>query len=249
MTAAPEPEPEPVTRTAPRRVRRAVLTQQWRDVAFLHWPVDPAAVGALLPAGLRPDTLDGRCYVGLIALRIVRTGVLGGPGLPYLGSMAETNVRLYSVDGQGRRGVVFRSMDASRLVPALAGRWAAGLPYTWSRLRVRRDGDLRTYTARRRWPGRRGGSSAVTIRVGAPITAPTALDDFLTARWALHVPGRDRTRFWPNEHAAWPLHRAEVEHLADELVGAAGVALPDGPPASVLWSPGLRVRFGPREPG
>jgi hypothetical protein len=62
-----------------------------------------------------PDVLCGVTYVGLVAFRMHRVGWLWSPGVPYLGSFPETNVRLYSVDAHGRRGVVFRSMDAGRL--------------------------------------------------------------------------------------------------------------------------------------
>jgi uncharacterized protein YqjF (DUF2071 family) len=40
---------EPVTDTAPRPAGRTLFTQGWRDVAFLHWAVDPALVARLLP--------------------------------------------------------------------------------------------------------------------------------------------------------------------------------------------------------
>jgi len=81
---------------------------------------------------------------------VVRIGVLSAPGLPYLGTFCETNVRTYSVDGQGRRGVVFLSLDAARLAPVIVGR-ATGLPYLWSRMRITRahDGAI-AYTSRRR---------------------------------------------------------------------------------------------------
>ncbi len=52
------------------------------------------------------------------------TGFGYGPGV--LGSFLETNVRLYSVDGTGRRGVVFLSLDTPRLDVALAARAALG---------------------------------------------------------------------------------------------------------------------------
>src|SRR4051812_22566986 len=110
---------EPVSEHASRPVHRSVLVQRWHDLAFLHWPADPDAVQPFLPEGTRPDTLDGVTYVGLIGFRMVGLGLLNGPGLPYLGTFCETNVRLYSVDGAGRRGVVFLTLDASRLVPVL----------------------------------------------------------------------------------------------------------------------------------
>ena len=239
---------EPLTPTAPRPAGRTLSTQGWRDVTFLHWSVDPARVAPLLPVGTVPDVHDGCTYVGLIPFRRHRVGLLGAPGLPWLGSFAETNVRLYSVDGQGRRGVVFRSLDAERLLPVLAGRLAARLPYAWSRMRMERDGDVVTYTSRRRLPGPRGAGSRVVVRVGAALPEVGPLARFLTARWGLHRPGRHGTVYWPNEHGEWPLHRAELLDLDESLLSAAGLDPATGPPGSVLFSPGVAARFGPPLP-
>jgi uncharacterized protein YqjF (DUF2071 family) len=236
---------EPVTPTAPRPAGRTVFTQGWRDVAFLHWRVEPAAVAPLLPPGTRPDVHDGTSWVGLIPFRMRRIGLLGSPGLPYLGSFLETNVRLYSVDEQGRRGVVFRSLDADRLLPVLTAR-ALGLPYLWARMRVDRVGDRLTYTSARRWPGPRGAGTRLTVRVGGRITEPGPLEHFLTGRWGLHQTTLGRTAYWPNEHPAWPLHAAELVGCKEDLLAAAGLPGLPGPPDSVLFSPGVDVRFGPR---
>jgi uncharacterized protein len=238
--------PETVSPTSPRPVRRTVFTQGWRDVTFLHWAVDPALVAPLLPAGARPDELDGATYVGLIPFRMRRIGLLGAPGLPYLGSFAETNVRLYSVDDQGRRGVVFRSLEADRLLPVLAARWVAGLPYLWSRMRIDRDGDVISYRSSRRWPGPRGAGGTIAVRIGAELPGPDPLAHFLTARWGLHQTTGRRLAYWPNEHPEWPLYIAELLELTDDLVGAAGLPSVGGAPDSVLFSPGVDVRFGPR---
>lgn len=236
---------EPVTATAPRPVRRTLLTQGWRDVTFLHWALDPDRVAPLLPPGTVPDLHDGATYVGVIPFRMLRIGVLGAPGLPYLGSFAETNVRLYSVDEEGRRGVVFLSLDADRLLPVLAARWIARLPYLWSRMRVTRSGDEVTYTSRRRWPGPAGAHSRISIRVGERLAEPDPLARFVTGRWGLHRPGTPGSAYWPNEHGEWPLHRAVVLELQESLASAAGLDPLRGAPDSVLFSPGVDVRFGP----
>lgn len=236
---------EPVDCAPAQRFRRAVLGQRWENLTFLHWPVAPELVAPLLPVGTRPDTLDGVSYVGLIGFRMVGLGLGRGPGVPYFGSFHETNVRLYSVDHTGRRAVVFRSLDASRLVPVLVARATLRLPYLWSRMSLERDGDHYTYRCRRRWPGPAGTTSRMVVRVGAPIAEPTPLEHFVTARWGLHTRAYGRTLHLPNWHPRWPLHRAELRHLDDELVAAAGLPPPAGPPASVLFSPGVPVRFGP----
>jgi uncharacterized protein YqjF (DUF2071 family) len=244
MTVVP---PEPVTPLAPRDPGRTVFTQDWTEITFIHWAVDPSLVAPNLPRGVAPDEFDGATYIGLIPFSMRRIGLLGTPPVPYFGTFLETNVRLYGVDAEGRRGVVFSSLEATRLATVAATRWTVGLNYVWSRMRLERDRNRITYSSTRRWPGPRGASSTVTARVGAPVE-PTPLDLFLTARWGLFLADRGgTTRYWPNEHPSWPLRAATVEHLEDELVAAAGFpGVTERPPDSVLFSEGVHTRFGPR---
>ncbi|WP_448627231.1 YqjF family protein [Geodermatophilus sp. URMC 64] len=225
---------EPVRAEPPDDVRPVLLRQTWRDVAFLHWPLDPARAAPLLPPGTEPDVLDGVTYAGLVALRIVRTAPARGPAVPYLGSFDEVNVRLYSVDSRGRRGVVFLRMDAGRLLPVLAARALPRLPYVWSATRVRRDGDRYTVAA---------GPRRLGLRIGDPLT-PGPLEHFLTARWALHTRVAGRTVRVPLAHPPWRLHAAELTESAGDPL--AGLLPAGGDPVGVLYSPGVDdVRLGP----
>ena len=235
---------EPVTVSAARRVGRALLTQRWLDLTFVHWPADPRLVAPLLPNGARPDLFGGTSYVGLVAFRMHRVGLFGLPGLPYLGTFPETNVRLYSVSRDGRRGVAFRSLEAARLAPVLVARWGVRLPYMWARMRVDRDEDVVTYTSTRRWPGPRGAHARLRVRIGEPLAEPSELEHFLTARWGLHSAWHGRPIYLPNEHPRWRLHKARLLSLDEDLVSAAGLPAPAADPISVLYSPGLPVHFG-----
>jgi uncharacterized protein YqjF (DUF2071 family) len=235
---------EPISALTPRPVRRPLLSQSWRDVTFLHWPVAPNVVAAHLPAGVRPDVLDGVSYVGLIGFRMVGLGFGRGPGIPYLGTFSEINVRLYGVDAEGRRGVVFPSLESSRLLSALGARLGFWLPYMWSAISITRDGEEFDYRSRRRLLGPRPATSSFRVRVGEPIAEPSELEAWVTARWGLHVRAWGRTRYVPNEHPAWPLRRAELQRIDDTLVEASGLPSPAGPPASVLFSEGVSVTFG-----
>ncbi|MFD7321700.1 YqjF family protein [Streptomyces sp. NPDC059875] len=236
--------PSSVTPDAPVDIPDPLLTQQWLDLAFLHWAVDPDVVAGLLPSGTVPDTHDGVTYVGLIAFRMHRVGWLRLPGVPYLGSFPETNVRLYSVDAEGRRGVVFRSMDAARLLPVMTGRLGFRLPYLWSRMSVRTAGDTVAYSSSRRWPGPRGAYSRITLRTGERIEEPTDLEHFLTARWGMHNAFFGGTAYLPNHHPRWPLYRAELMACEENLLAAAGLPEPVDGPVSVLYSPGVPVSLG-----
>jgi uncharacterized protein len=244
MTAV-EKEPLPISVDAAPLARAQIMHQWWKDVAFLHWRVDPDAVAPLLPVGTQPDTFDGSSWVGLIPFRMVGAGIARGPAVPWLGSFAETNVRLYSVDASGRRGVVFRSLETSRLAVVFGARLTFGVPYCWARMRVRHVDRGIEYTTTRRWPGRRGIGARVVITPQADVVTSDPLAAFLTARWGLHSRWVGRTLYTPNQHGPWPLHRATVQHLDDELVAAAGLpGVTAREPDSVLWSPGVRTVFG-----
>ena len=234
---------EPLSSDAPELAGRVMMNQSWRDLTFLHWAVDPEAVAHRMPPGVRPDTLDGVTYVGLIPFRMVEAGIATGRGVPWFGSFLETNVRLYSVDETGRRGIVFLSLDADRAAVVLGARAAFALPYRWARMRHRVSGDVHTYDAQLRRPTERA-RSHVVVRSGQP-RARTEVDEFVSARWGLHVQAWGRTRYVPNRHEAWPVHHAEVLELEDGLM--ASVGLPDlatRSPDHVAFSPGVTTQFG-----
>lgn len=227
---------------APPLAGRVVSTQRWRDVAFVHWTVPVDAVRRFFPAGTEPDTYDGETYVGLVAFTMSRVAVGRGPAIPWLGSFRETNVRLYSRDGQGRQGVVFLSLDAERLAFVLGARYAYRVPYAWSRMRTATDGPRTAWSTRRRWPDR-GRVSRVDLEVGPRIES-TGLDVFLTARWGSHSRWHGRTLWTPIEHEPWPLHSAALVACSGDLVTSPGLPVDGWPTVPVRWSPGVRTVFG-----
>jgi uncharacterized protein YqjF (DUF2071 family) len=237
-----EPQPaEPITPDPPRAVRVPVMRQLWRHVVLLHWETDPDVARSRLPAGVDLDLFDGKAYVGLVALtmQVELAGVLP---LPFVGAFAELNVRLYTVDRQGRRGLSFVSMDAGHLLPAVAGRWAYGLPYRWAAATpARRRRETVTYDFRRRSDDHP--RCRLAVHVADRIARPSPMEEFVTARWVLHWTAARRVLWCPIEHPRWDLRTATVLSLEDELVTAAGLPL-SGAPVSVLYSPGTRTRVG-----
>lgn len=228
---------------------RVLMSQDWCDLAFLHWAVDPDRVRPLLPPGVEPDLLDGRTYVGLVPFTMVGAGPGRDHPVPWLGTFLETNVRLYSRDRLGRPGVVFRSLDCDRLGVVLGARAGFGTPYRWARMRhdvlPHPEGVRHHWASRVRWPheGAADPSTRIDLVVGGRRT-PTELDVFLTARWALHTTVAGRPLHIRNSHDPWPLHDARLLDLDDELVAAAGLpGVTDHAPDHVAFSPGVHTRF------
>jgi len=237
---------EPISQLAPPLPGRVVLTQFWADLTFIHWRVDADVVAPLLPPGIVPDLFDGSAWVGLIPFRMLDTALAGTPKVPYFGSFTEVNVRLYGVDAEGNRGVVFASLEASRLAAVLVARAAFGLPYYWARAHTFHSGDTLSYVSRRLDAGR--ASTRIVSRTSESPVLGDPLADYLTARWRLFVQRGKQTFVQANSHEPWPLFEAELLELEDGLLAASGFhGLAARAPDSVLYSPGVAVAFsGPK---
>ena len=169
---------------------------------------------------------------------MVDTGFPYGPAVPHWGTFLETNIRLYSVDRSGRRGVVFLSLDADRLGIVTAARTIFGLPYRWARMSHAWDGECHTYTSTLRWPGAHA-TTTIGIDMG-PRLEPGPLEHFLTARWGLHT----GTFYLPNHHPTWPFHTATLTTFEDDgLLASVGLDLAGRPPDHLLYSPGVPAEF------
>jgi uncharacterized protein YqjF (DUF2071 family) len=218
------------------------MDQRWMEAVFLHWRIPESVAARFMPPGVQPDIFNGTSWAGLIGFRMKEAGIGRGPGIPYLGSFNEVNVRLYSREPDGTRGVVFLSLDANRLPVVLAAR-AAGIPYVWSRTGYEPPSartPTTSYSVRR---FRRGAQSIFRAAPDLRSPARDPLSTHLTARFGLHSVFRGRTVYIPNTHEPWPLYAADLVELEDGLMRAAGITV-DGPPESVLYSPGVRTQFG-----
>ncbi|MFI7535961.1 YqjF family protein [Streptosporangium sp. NPDC049376] len=214
-------------------------------MTFIHWRYSPAQIQALLPGWLTAEEFDGSAWVGLTPFLMEDVRVPGTPALPWLSRFPETNVRTYVRDALGRRGLWFLSLDAGRLLPALGGRAGYGLPYHWSDMSVRVEGERRAYRCRRRLIGPTGARCDADVELGAPLldTERDELTDFLTERYRLFTVVGGRPAHAEVEHRPWPLRRARLVRLNQDLLRAGGLPSPEGDPL-LHASSGVRVRVG-----
>lgn len=228
-------------------VARAVMAMHWDTLTFLHWPYEPAVIQQLLPSGITVQTFEGRAWVSLVPFGM-RITLPHAPIVPWLSTFPETNVRTYVTAADGTEGIWFFSLDASRLAAVAFARASYGLPYIWSQMSFTRAGNVVTYQCERRRPGPDGtrASSDVAVRIGARYRPDELgpLDHFLSARWRLYSRWGGMVLGAHARHEPWPLQRAELLHLADDLVVADGLPRPIGDPI-VHYSESVSVRVGP----
>jgi uncharacterized protein len=218
-----------------------MLTQEWRDVSFLHWPYPPEVVRPLVPSGLELDTFQGAAWVSAIAFRIPRMRPMALPSVPGVSSGAEAHLRTYVIDPDGRRGVWFMSLDIDPVMAAVLGRFGFLLPYWWARIRTRRARNQIWYRVRR-MPG---GATRLDLRLrpGQARSEVGSLDRFLTARWVMYLGVGPVSASVVVEHPPWPLRTGAVERLEETMLARVGLPSPEAPPV-VHFSDGVDARIG-----
>ncbi|MGW2788134.1 DUF2071 domain-containing protein, partial [Streptomyces populi] len=136
----------------------------------------------------------------------------------------------------------FRSLECERLVPVLAADASFRLPYRWSRIRSQRFDNRLLYQTSRR--GTSNAGARVWIEVDGNPVVPDPVEEFLTNRWGLHGHAFGRSYYLPNTHPEWSFRRCSLLDWDDSLIAAAGLSRPRTAPISVLYAPGVPVRFG-----
>jgi uncharacterized protein len=245
-----------VSRTAEQQVSIPMLRASWETLTFVHWPVEPARIQALLPEGLTVDVYDGAAWLGLTPfvmanmrplgvpdlprdLRLV-PGLKGSPSVADLSSTPETNLRTYVRGPDGRDGLWFLSLDIGSAALAVAIRTVVGAPYHKGYLSVEGHGDGLLYTGTR---ARSHETYRLQVQPGEPIT-PNDLEVWLTSRWRAYTTHLGRLLVTHVEHEPWPLRKASLPVIEQDLTHGAGLG-DLGEPAIVHFSDGVhRVRLG-----
>jgi len=213
---------------------RPLFHAGWRRTVFIHYEVDPAALGPQVPFPL--ETRDGKAYVSLVAftlseLRFAR----GGPGLVTHGFL---NVRTY-LPGNG---IYFLAEWLPNPFCVFLGPRLYGLPYRRGRLtydhlhetgrlrgRVESPDGLLDFEApvdpgARFEPSRRG-----------------SLDEFLLERYTAFTWRRGRERLFRVWHQPWLQVPIDLTVLDESLVASTGSWFRAARRIGANYSPGFET--------
>lgn len=201
------------------------MHQRWDNLLFLHWPIDPIALRGFIPASLDIDLFEGQAWIGITPFALNDLRIRGMPAIPGLSSFNELNVRTY-VLYNGTPGIWFFSLDASKLVAAVAARLFFMLPYFRSDIQFQHDEQPFSFQLRRtlapaaqfqaRWH--------TGIRLRAPDTESLAF--FLVERYCYFAADAGRIYQTRIYHAPWILDEAFLEACSSTLISVLGLHEP-----------------------
>lgn len=209
----------PPAATTGRALRVRVLHMCWENLAFFHWPLDPARVQPLLPPRLRLDMFEGQGWLGITPFRMSEVRPRWLPAVPGLSAFPELNVRTYVI-ADGIPGIWFFSLDAMQVVAVRAARGLINLPYHDADISMTATGEeIQWHSTRRRGlfraagsPGQPRAEFAAQYRPAGPVyrSEPGNLDHWLTERYCLYTVTRSgRLLRQAIDHEPWPLQPAQ----------------------------------------
>lgn len=222
------------------------MYQQWRNLLFLHWEVDPAVIQSSLPPGLTVDTFEGRAFLGLVPFFMQGIRPRGLPALPGISRFQEVNVRTYVYDDAGTPGVWFYSLDANQWLAVRFARRFFHLPYFDARMSCLDESGTLQYDSHRRSSKPLERSRFVYSGLKECGTAePGSLEFFLVERYILFAYNRRRDRLYSGQvhHPPYPLCDVNVTAHDGRLLELAGFPAPARAPEYAHMSRGVDVNI------
>lgn len=220
-----------------------VMTQLWKDLLFLHYPVDPGRLRPLVPEALTLDTYEHQAWVSVVPFEITRLRPPGVPAVPWLSKFPELNVRTY-VTYKDKPGVYFFSLDAGNLSAVWGARVFYRLPYWHADMKIKGNGSPQIEYRSKRIHGPKPAEFKGTYGPLGPVrtAVPGSRDSFLTDRYCLYAWNRNRLYTSEIHHLPWPLQRAQVTVETNSMASVAGIEVDEGA-AFAQFSRKLKVLF------
>lgn len=181
-----------------------MMTQNWRDLLFLHWPVDPADIRRYIPGELELDLYDNRAWIGIVLFKARGTRPRFMPPVPGAANFLEVNVRTY-VRYKNRSGVYFFNLDADSKLAVEIASFGGFLPYRRARMSFgKKEGKIlfRSETMKKEGPQEK---IALAYRILPQPAVSTELEKWLTERYCLWTKPAHQLLRLDIAHKPWKL--------------------------------------------
>lgn len=205
-----------------------VMSQTWKDLLFLHYPVPKGLLRSLVPNCFELDLYENQAWLSVVPFY---TSSMRGhflPKLPFTPTFPELNVRTY-IRYNGEPGVYFFSLDADSQLAVTGARFAYGLPYFYADMTYNNNKNIINFRSERK--DRQSKIEAVFSVTYQPTgnvfrTQPGTLEQWLTDRFLLFTVNKKKIYKARIKHPAWPLQKAEATINEDTLTKRYGNPLP-----------------------
>tara|TARA_B100000700_G_scaffold330327_1_gene455941 strand:+ start:714 stop:1451 length:738 start_codon:yes stop_codon:yes gene_type:complete len=223
--------------------RPHALSQEWRNLTFMHWEVEPEKIAPYIPEGVELDLFEGKAYVGTIPFEMKNVRPRFLPAVPGISSFPEFNIRTY-VKRNGIAGVLFLTLDAQSRVTCWHAPRAYGLPYRYAKCKFRSSKEKFSWKSKRGSDGvsLEGECSVKGLQRQAQIGS---LEYFLFERYSLYTEHKGKLHMAYTLHEPWTFQDAEVSISSNSLTESYKLGIDVMNPQHVHASYGVYVLTWP----
>lgn len=123
-----------------------MMTQQWQDILFLHWPVPPHELKQHIPNELELDLYENKAWLSIVLFKVTGNRLRFMPPFPGVSSFLQLNVRTY-VTYNGMKGIHFFNLDVNNAFLVKLTPIDHFLPFRHAKMSLKRKGNTFTFTS------------------------------------------------------------------------------------------------------
>ncbi|AUP79634.1 YqjF family protein [Flavivirga eckloniae] len=179
--------------------------QEWNKAVFLHWKVNPEEIMPFLPNGMKPDTINGKTWVSLVAFTMNNIGIRNLPKVPYISDFFEINIRVY-ITYNDKPSVYFLNMESSKRSSCNILKVISKFPYQYSKM-SRNDG---VYTSKNKVFN---DSFNMEYSLEDTSIKKDETDLWLTERYAVFQDYKNHIIEYDVHHVEWPMQSISINKL------------------------------------
>lgn len=179
--------------------------QEWNDVIFLHYKVDLIKLQQFVPKEITVDLFDNEAWISIVVFRMENVRPRFLPPFKPFSNFEEINIRTY-VKHNGVSGVYFLSIEAEKLLPCILAKSISELPYRHSNI-SRKNQKITSNNKKF------SESINFDYRIGKSLEEKSALEIWLTERYALFQDSGKFINTYDIHHIEWPVQEVEINNL------------------------------------
>ncbi|WP_438426262.1 YqjF family protein [Aquimarina macrocephali] len=179
--------------------------QEWNNTIFIHWQVELSELQKFVPKELEIDLFEGKPWISLVAFTMEKIRPKNLPAFPPISNFDEINIRTY-VKSNTKTGVYFLSIEGGTNLSCKIAKKISELPYRYSKIKRSKNQYLSINPEFK-------DELDILFSIGEEITDKSALDTWLTERYALFQDTKKSINEFEIHHLEWPIRKIEVTNL------------------------------------
>ncbi|MFE6166427.1 YqjF family protein [Viridibacillus arvi] len=184
-----------------------IISQEWHDILFLHWPVSAEDIRQYIPSELELELFNNKAWISLVFFQVKENRPRLIPAMPGISSFLELNVRTY-VTYKEKSGVYFLSIDANNQLITKLVNYKNFMPFRHANITLKKYENAITFYSRSKQIET---NYETLIASYEPISGPierSQLECWLSERYHCWTKIDDHLLRVDNAHTPWTLQKA-----------------------------------------